>query len=97
MKTVEEWQNDVDQWINTYGQPWPKWNYFARLVEEVGEVGKVLSIQEGHREKRYELEKLETEMGDVLFVLLALANHLKIDMNDAIKQAMDKYTERVKK
>jgi len=61
---LKELQMFVDKWINTIGEPdWTKWNYFARLVEEVGEVGEIFSIQEGH--KRHE----DTKALDITIVI----------------------------
>ena len=79
---LSEIQKYVAEWIEKVGEKdWGKWNYFARLVEEVGEVGEFLSIKEGRKKhKSLKGRDLEEEMGDIIFVLAALADKLGIDL-----------------
>ncbi|MBI5229098.1 nucleotide pyrophosphohydrolase [Candidatus Micrarchaeota archaeon] len=90
MKLIQE---KVDNWINTNGGYWPEHIIFMRLVEEVGEIGRVLSLKTGHR-KKAEVEKIDLEIGDVMFSLAALANLNNIDIEKAIEQSIDKYNRR---
>ncbi len=92
LNKLGEIQKYVAEWIEKVGEPdWQKWNYFARLVEEVGEVGEVLSIREGHKKhKKASKERLEEEIGDVLFVLAALANKLGINLEKAFMEGRKK-------
>ena len=92
---LKELQEYVDEWIKTIGEgDWSKWNYFARLVEEVSEIGEILSMQEGHKKhKRIEDFDIEVEVGDVLFVTSALANCLDLDLNKCfgkVRKKLDK-------
>ena len=89
---LNEIQKYVAQWIEEVGErDWHKWNYFSRLVEEVGEVGEILSIREGHKKhKKAKPERLEEEIGDILFVLAALANKLGIDLEKAFAECRKK-------
>lgn len=86
-------QKYVKDWIENIGETnWTKWNYFARLVEEVGEIGEQLSLSEGIKNhKKFNKTKLKEELGDVLFVLLALSNKLGIDLEDAFKRIREKH------
>lgn len=62
---------------------------FDKLQEEVQELKDVLSgDDERHR------EKLEDEIGDMLFVIVNIARYLKIDSESALKRANRKFKSR---
>ena len=90
---IKEAQETVDQWINTTGV-----RYFneltntAILMEEVGEVARIMARQYGEQSfKKSDTEvNLADEMADVLFVLICLANQTGIDLTDALQKNMDK-------
>lgn len=91
---INEMQQQVDDFISQF-----KTGYFsplgqmARLTEEMGELAREISHHYGDKPKK-STEKprsVEEEAGDVLFVLLALANSLGIDMSEAFTGAIEKY------
>ncbi|HII29949.1 nucleotide pyrophosphohydrolase [Candidatus Woesearchaeota archaeon CG08_land_8_20_14_0_20_47_9] len=90
---LNELQQYVKAWIEEIGETnWTKWNYFSRLVEEVGEVGEQLSLSEGvKRHKSFDKAQLEEELGDILFVLAALSNELGIDLETAFEMMRAKH------
>jgi len=91
--TIKEAQAIVDQWINTTGV-----RYFneltntAMLMEEVGEVARIMARQYGEQSfKKSDKEvNLADEMADVLFVLICLANQTGIDLTEALEKNLDK-------
>ncbi len=91
--TIEDAQKLVDDWIKTTGV-----RYFneltntAMLMEEVGEVARIMARQYGEQSfKKSDTEvNLADEMADVLFVLICLANQTGIDLTDALQKNMDK-------
>lgn len=91
--TIAEAQKLVDDWIKTTGV-----RYFneltntALLMEEVGEVARIMARQYGEQSfKKSDSEvNLADEMADVLFVLICLANQTGIDLTDALQKNMDK-------
>jgi NTP pyrophosphatase (non-canonical NTP hydrolase) len=91
--TLQEAQEAVDQWINTTGV-----RYFneltntAILMEEVGEVARIMSRRYGEQsfKKSDEAVDLGDEMADVLFVLICLANQTGINLTDALEKNMIK-------
>ncbi|MDW7695680.1 nucleotide pyrophosphohydrolase [Flammeovirgaceae bacterium SG7u.111] len=95
--TIEEAQKIVDEWINTTGV-----RYFneltntAILMEEVGEVARIMSRKYGEQsfKKSDEEVDLGDEMADVLFVLICLANQTGIDLTEALRKNLDKKTNR---
>ncbi len=91
--TITEAQKTVDQWIKTTGV-----RYFneltntAILMEEVGEVARIMSRKYGEQsfKKSDEAVNLADEMADILFVLICLANQTGIDLNDALTKNLEK-------
>jgi NTP pyrophosphatase (non-canonical NTP hydrolase) len=91
--TIKEAQEAVDQWINKTGV-----RYFneltntAILMEEVGEVARIMSRKYGEQsfKKSDEAVDLGDEMADVLFVLICLANQTGIDLTEALEKNMQK-------
>jgi len=91
--TIQEAQETVDQWITTTGV-----RYFneltntAILMEEVGEVARIMSRKYGEQsfKKSDEAVDLGDEMADVLFVLICLANQTGIDLTAALEKNMIK-------
>jgi NTP pyrophosphatase (non-canonical NTP hydrolase) len=91
--TIKEAQEAVDQWINKTGV-----RYFneltntAILMEEVGEVARIMSRKYGEQsfKKSDEAVDLGDEMADVLFVLICLANQTGIDLTEALEKNMIK-------
>jgi NTP pyrophosphatase (non-canonical NTP hydrolase) len=95
--TLEEAQKQVDNWINTIGV-----RYFneltntAILMEEVGEVARIMSRKYGEQsfKKTDEAVDLGDEMADVLWVLICLANQTGINLTEAFEKNMAKKTKR---
>jgi NTP pyrophosphatase (non-canonical NTP hydrolase) len=95
--TLAEAQGAVDAWVGQFREGyWPPLSNLARLVEEVGELARELNHRYGHKPKKPEEPEADValELGDILFVLLALANEQKIDMDDAFRRVLEKYRER---
>jgi NTP pyrophosphatase (non-canonical NTP hydrolase) len=65
------------------------------VIEELGEFSKELQIRVGlHRNKKSSNKKLQEEFGDLLFAVLALGKGLKINVEEAILQTIEKYHKR---
>ena len=91
---LSEAQEIVDGWIRQFEEGyWPPLANLARLTEEVGELAREVNHRYGSKPKRPEEAEgdLEMELGDVLFVLLCLANEQKIDLEAAFRRVMEKY------
>ena len=90
---LKEAQALVDNWIKTTGiRYFNELTNTAILMEEVGEVARIISRQYGEQSfKKSDLEvNLADEMADVLFVLICLANQTGIDLTDALEKNMQK-------
>jgi NTP pyrophosphatase (non-canonical NTP hydrolase) len=90
---IKEAQHLVDEWINTTGiRYFNELTNTAILMEEVGEVARIMARQYGEQSfKKSDMEvNLADEMADVLFVLICLANQTGIDLTDALEKNMEK-------
>ena len=90
-------QNLVDDWIKTTGiRYFNELTNTAILMEEVGEVARIMARQYGEQSfKKSDTEvNLADEMADVLFVLICLANQTGIDLATALEKNLEKKTMR---
>ncbi len=95
--SIQEAQEKVDQWINTTGiRYFNELTNTAMLMEEVGEVARIMARQYGEQSfKKSDLEvNLADEMADVLFVLICLANQTGVNLTDALHKNLEKKTNR---
>jgi NTP pyrophosphatase (non-canonical NTP hydrolase) len=95
--TITEAQKKIDQWINTIGVRYfdPLTNT-AVLMEEVGEVARIMSRKYGEQSFKESDKKIDLgdEMADVLFVLMCLSNQCEIDLEQSLLKNLDKKTNR---
>lgn len=91
--TLEEAQRAVDAWIADVGGYWPPLSNLARLIEEVGELSRELNHRVGHKPKKADEaeQDLAMEIGDILFVLIVLANERQVNLEEALQRVLDKY------
>ncbi|MFP3948307.1 MAG: nucleotide pyrophosphohydrolase [Longimicrobiales bacterium] len=90
-------QRRVDEWIGRFEEGyWPPLANLARLVEEVGELARLLNHEFGPKTKKSEeaRQELAEELADVLFVIMALANEQGIDLDEAFEGVLEKYRRR---
>ena len=94
--TLREAQQQVDDWIHTYGvRYFSELTNMAVLTEEVGELARVMSRKYGDQSfKEGESQDLADEMADVLWVLLCLANQTGVDLTEAFRKNLEKKTRR---
>ena len=97
--TIKQYQQMVDEWINSIGvRYYSELTNTAVLMEEVGEVARLMARLYGDQsfKKSDEQHDLADEMADVLFVLVCLANQTGVDLTDAIEKNFAKKTNRDK-
>ena len=91
--TINEAQQQVDQWIKTIGV-----KYFSELtnlgilMEEVGELSRLMVRQYGEQSFK-ETDKgkeLADEMADVFWVLICLANQTGVNLTEALEKNFEK-------
>lgn len=92
--TIRDLQKRVDDWISQWEEGyWSPLSNLARLAEEVGELARVLNHDHGDKKAKAEEAggDVAEELGDVLFVLVTIANQLDVDLTDALGDVLEKY------
>lgn len=89
-KAVHEW---ISQWKEGYFHPLSN---LARLTEEVGELARELNHRFGDKPRKPtdDVADVAAELGDILWVVAALANQLDVDLDDAFRGVTQKLNER---
>jgi len=95
--TIAQTQAIVDDWIKTIGvRYFSELTNLAQLIEEVGEVARILSRTHGEQstKKGEQLGQLDDELADVMFVVICLANQSGVDLQAAMERNLAKKTKR---
>ena len=91
---ISEAQQAVDAYVGQFKEGyWPPLTNLARLIEEVGELARELNHRYGHKTKKpgEPEQDIGLELADIMFVIIAIANEQKIDLEAAFAQVLDKY------
>jgi len=86
-------QERVDRWIGQYKAGyWPPLANLARLIEETGELARLLNHLEGYKPKKPDEEEqdLGLELADIVYTVICIANAQGIDLEDAFNRTMRK-------
>ena len=97
--TIDQAQQQVDQWIKTVGiRYFNELTNMAMLTEEVGELARIIARRYGEQsEKESDKNKdLGDEMADVLWVLICLANQTGVSLTEAFQKNLEKKNTRDK-
>lgn len=97
--SLKAYQKQIDDSVQKYEKPyWHPLSQLARIVEEVGEVSRILNHEFGDKPKKTgEVhDKLEDEIADVMYSLLCLANTFEITMDEPLQKAIAKLETRDK-
>lgn len=95
--TLAEAQHQVDEWIRNFGvRYFSELTNLAQLMEEVGELSRVISRTYGEQSFKAgeSATDLSDELSDVLFVLICLANQTGVDLEQALRNNLLKKTGR---
>jgi NTP pyrophosphatase (non-canonical NTP hydrolase) len=95
--TIQEAQNQVDQWIKTIGvRYFNELTNLGILMEEVGELSRIMVRRYGEQSFKpgENQEALSDELADVLWIVLCLANQTGVDLTSALQQNLEKKTVR---
>jgi NTP pyrophosphatase (non-canonical NTP hydrolase) len=95
--SLRDAQVAVDQWIQTVGvRYFSELTNLAQLVEEVGEVARLMARTYGDQSSKPtdETKNLADELADVLFVLICIANQTGVDLTTAFHDNLLKKTRR---
>ena len=95
--TIQQAQQDVDNWIKTVGvRYFNELTNLGILMEEVGELSRLIVRKYGEQSsKESEFNKeLPDEMADVLWVLICLANQTGVNLTEALEKNFAKKNNR---
>jgi NTP pyrophosphatase (non-canonical NTP hydrolase) len=87
-------QQQVDAYIGQFKEGYfPPLVNLARLTEEVGELAREINHAHGPKTKKHDEPEgdIALELGDILFVVVVLANQLGIDLSDAASRTLSNY------
>ena len=90
---MKKYQKAVDEWAQNLKEPyWPPLSQFARVAEEVGELGRLLNHVYGSKPKKVDESKQELgeEIADIIFALICIANRHNIDLDSEIEKVLTK-------
>jgi len=91
-------QEKVNELVKQYNLETSTEVRFIDLVSEVGELGKEILKGNDYGKRDFgNTENLESEIGDVLFSLICVANGLNIDLSNALDGVLEKYNDRFSK
>jgi NTP pyrophosphatase (non-canonical NTP hydrolase) len=91
--TIEQAQQQVDNWIKTTGvRYFNELTNLGILMEEVGELSRLMVRTYGEQsfKESDKNRELADEMADVLWVLLCLANQTGVNLTTALEKNFEK-------
>jgi NTP pyrophosphatase (non-canonical NTP hydrolase) len=74
---------------DAYGRPWSVEELTLGLVGDVGDVAKLVQAYEGVRKIDDAQARLEHELADVLWAIIAIAEQCDVDLERAFTATMD--------
>jgi NTP pyrophosphatase (non-canonical NTP hydrolase) len=92
--SLHEIQAQVDRYIGQFKEGyWHPLSMLARVTEEVGELAREINHRFGQKPKKPEEpeQDLGLEIGDILFILVCMANSQGIDLEEKFRQVLSKY------
>jgi len=101
MKTIANWQEEVDNWIKSHGIRYFDVKTNALLLnEEVGELSRLIARVYGEQSFKNSVsisdqkEMIAEEISDIIFVITCLANQMNIDLSSELDKNIHKKTQR---
>ena len=91
--TIQEAQQQIDQWINTTGvRYFNELTNLGILMEEVGELSRLMVRQYGEQsfKESDKGKELTDELADVLWVLMCIANQTGVNLTEALEKNFEK-------
>ena len=94
---MKELQKKVEEFCELHKLGCPLEFRILDLVSELGEFAKEIVKSTNYGKEKFKFRKeIESELGDLLFSLLIIANQLNIDLEKALNSVLKKYEERIR-
>jgi NTP pyrophosphatase (non-canonical NTP hydrolase) len=93
------YQKRIDETVQPYAKPyWDPLSQLAGIIEEVGEVSRILNYSFGDKPKKpYDKDNdLAEELADIIYSVLCLANSQGIALDEALEASINKLVTRDK-
>jgi NTP pyrophosphatase (non-canonical NTP hydrolase) len=92
--SLAKYQKAIDDSVQPYAKPyWDPLSQLAAIIEEVGEVARIVNHQFGDKPKKpnEEHEELADELGDIIYGVMCLANSQGIeDLGPSLEKTINK-------
>lgn len=97
-KSLDEIQIVIKNFCDVHSLDAPLEHRALDLLSEVGEVAKEILKMSDYGKKPIQInDEVKSEIGDVLFVLVIIANQLNISLDDSLAGVLQKYKKRLEK
>lgn len=95
---IQKLQEKIQKFVEKYKLDSPLEFRVLDLTSEVGEVSKeILKMTNYGKNSLDKNNEIESELGDVLYSLIVVANKLDINLEEALNLVLKKYNKRLKK
>lgn len=100
-KTLNQYQQEIKKITEEFGLDWPVYVRYIHLVEEIGELGEALTVQQGDRKAGSGTSALadhsdvSEEIGDVIFSVLDLSSRLNINLDTIIEKTLKRHKQKL--
>lgn len=91
-------QRKIKEFCKEHNLEHPPEHRLLDTMSELGEVAKELLKMTDYGGKPLEVrEEIKSELGDVLYSLITVANYFNVDLGQALEMVIEKYEKRLKK
>ncbi len=103
MITLNDHQSKIKKIVDEFDFRWSLYVQYIHLIEETAELGEAITVYKGDRKAGSgeaalaDHADLKEEIGDLLFSILAIANELNINTEQALKLAYSRYKRKLNK
>lgn len=95
---MKELQEKIKKFCKEHNLESPAEHRVLDAISELGEVAKeILKMSDYGRKPLKYREELKSELGDLLYSIITIANLFDIDLEDALNIVLEKYEKRLKK
>jgi len=100
-KTLAQYQKEIQRLVEKFDLGWSVYVRYIHLVEEVGELGEAITVHQGDRETGSgeaalaDHTDIKEELGDVLFGVIDLADHLGVSVVEVLEDTFKRYEQKM--
>jgi NTP pyrophosphatase (non-canonical NTP hydrolase) len=96
-RNMRNLQKRVKDFVSRNGLEYPPEHRVLDVASELGEVSKEILKMTDYGQKPLEYRpEIKTELGDLLYSVITLADFLDVDLEEALEEVMEEYEKRIK-